>query len=52
MSRISAPRWFSGTVVEDVTVVVAVEMVVKDQADLVIGTIVTIKTVARVPLMS
>ena len=48
----SVPKWFLGTVVEDVTVVVVAEVVVTDQADLVIGTIAMTKTVARVPLMN
>ena len=45
------PRWFLGTVVEDITVVVVVEAVVADQADSVIGTM-TMRTVARALLMS
>ena len=51
-SGILVPRWFSGTVVEVVTVAVAVETGVTDQADSVIGTIMTMRTVARVLLMS
>ena len=48
----SVPKWFLGTVVEVITVAVAAETVVADQADLVIGITMMIRTVARVPLMS
>ena len=46
------PKWFLGTVVEDVTVVAPVETVVTDQVDLVIGTMITMRAVARVLLKS
>ena len=48
----SAPRQFLAMVVKDVTVDMAVETVVVDQVDLVIGTMTMMRTAAVVPLMS